>query len=129
MIVSLLVRWLVLTVAVELTAWLLPGVELRGGALAHLLVALLIGLANALAPLLTDRLPRPRSTVLLGLLTLTVNAVLIWAVSALTPWLGVSGLVAAAAAAVAVSLLATVLGVLADRALAARRRRGTASSR
>lgn len=120
MITSLLIRWVVLTVAVELTAWILPGVALEGGAITHLMVALLIGLANALVPVLTGRLPQPRSGVLLAVLTLAINAVLIWVVAALTPWLTVTGLIAAAAATVLITVFATVLSLILDRVMATR---------
>ncbi|MFC4904995.1 phage holin family protein [Kocuria oceani] len=124
MITSVLIRWVVLAGAVELAAWILPGVTLTGGVLAHLLVALLIGLVNALVPLITARLPQPGSVLLLGLLlgllTLAVNAVLVWVVAAVTPWLAISGLLAAAGAVVLISVFAAVLSLLVDRFMASR---------
>lgn len=120
MITSVLIRWVVLAGAVELAAWILPGVTLTGGVLAHLLVALLLGLVNALVPLITARLPQPGSVLLLGLLTLAVNAVLVWVVAAVTPWLAISGLLAAAGAVVLVSVFAAVLSLLVDRFMASR---------
>ena len=65
-------------------------------------------------------MPQPRSGVLLAVLTLAINAVLIWAVAALTPWLTVTGLTAAAAATVLISVFATVLSLVVDRVMAAR---------
>ncbi|MGQ1797276.1 phage holin family protein [Kocuria oceani] len=120
MITSVLIRWVVLAGAVEMAAWILPGVTLTGGVLAHLLVALLIGLVNALVPLITARLPQPGSVLLLGLLTLAVNAVLVWVVAAVTPWLAISGLLAAAGAVVLISVFAAVLSLLVDRLMASR---------
>ena len=123
MVVSLLVRWAVLAGAVELAAWVLPGFSIEGGLLSHLVVALFIGLCNVLVPLVTARLPQPASVVLLALLTLAVNAVLIWVFSALTGLLAVSGLLVAALAALLISVFAAVLSLAADRLLAARAQR------
>jgi putative membrane protein len=120
MVVSLLVRWVVLAGAVELTAWVLPGVSIAGGVVSHLVVALFIGLCNVLVPFITGRLPQPSSVVLLALLTLAVNAVLIWAFAFLTSLLTVSGLLVAALAALLISVFAAVLSLVADRLLAAR---------
>lgn len=120
MVVSLLVRWVVLAGAVELTAWVLPGFSIEGGVLSHLVVALFIGLCNALVPFVTGRLPQPSSVVLLALLTLAVNAVLIWVFASLTSLMTVSGLLVAALAAVLISVFAAVLSLVADRLLAAR---------
>jgi putative membrane protein len=120
MVVSLLVRWVVLAGAVELTAWVLPGVSIAGGVVSHLVVALFIGLCNVLVPFITGRLPQPSSVVLLALLTLAVNAVLIWVFAFLTSLLTVSGLLVAALAALLISVFAAVLSLVADRLLAAR---------
>ena len=123
MVVSLLVRWAVLAGAVELTAWVLPGVSLTGGVVSHLVVALFIGLCNVLVPFITGRLSQPASVVLQALLTLAVNAVLIWAFAALTSLMSVSGLPVAALAAVFISVFSALLTLLADRLLAARAER------
>lgn len=118
--VSLLVRWVVLAGAVELTAWVLPGVAVTGGVVSHLVVALFIGLCNVLVPFVTGRLPQPASVVLLALLTLAVNAALIWAFATLTGLMTVSGPVSAALAALLLSVFTAVLSLVADRLLAAR---------
>lgn len=120
MVVSLLVRWAVLAGAVELTGWVLPGFSIEGGVLSHLAVALFIGLCNVLVPLVTGRLPQPSSVVLLALLTLAVNALLLWAFAALTSLLTVSGLLVAALAALLLTVFNALLTLVADRLLAAR---------
>jgi uncharacterized membrane protein YvlD (DUF360 family) len=56
---SVLARWGVLTAAVVLTSWLLPGVSLEGGPLSALWVALLIGLVNVVMQVLLRYLPTP----------------------------------------------------------------------
>ena len=119
-----LARWVLLTAAVVLTAWIVPGVSLEGGTLSAVWVALLIGLVNVGMQVLLRYLPTPRSAALLAVLTLALNGLLIWVVSSLTSRLCVYSFPVAVAAAVLISVLSTVLTLVADRILL--RRRGPA---
>ena len=71
--------------AVELTAWVLPGVAVTGGVVSHLVVALFIGLCNVLVPFVTGRLPQPASVVLLALLTPAATVALYFVAGRGTP--------------------------------------------
>jgi putative membrane protein len=124
---SVLARWGVLTAAVVLTSWVLPGVSLEGGPLSALWVALLIGLVNVVLQVLLRYLPTPRSAVVLAVLTLALNGLLVWVVSALTSRLTVDGFPAAVAAAVVISVLSTLLALVADRLLLGGRGRTAAA--
>ena len=93
---SLLLRWVLLAVAVELTAWVMPDVSLEGGVWASLWVALLVALANVVLQGLLLLLPRPDNALLLAALTLAVNGLLVWGVSALTSRFSVGGFLSAA---------------------------------
>jgi putative membrane protein len=114
-LVSVLVRWAVLTGAVVLAAWATPDVDLRGGALWALWVAVLISLANVAAQLVMRLLPTPDSVLLLAGLTLAVNGAVVWAVSAVTSRLDIDGFVAAVTFALMVSVFSVALGVLAGK--------------
>ena len=48
MLVSLLIRWAVLAVAFAITAWLLSGMDVSGGAWGYIWVSALFGIINAL---------------------------------------------------------------------------------
>ncbi len=114
---AFLVRWLLMAVAVALTAWVLPDVALEGGVWSALWVALLIGLANAVAQLLLALVPRPAGFWLLLTLTLLVNGLLVWAVSALTSHFTVDGFVAALSAAIMITVFSVALTALVVRLL------------
>jgi putative membrane protein len=114
---SILLRWALLAAAVALSAWVMPDVSLEGGVLAALWVALLIGLANVLVQVLLRRVPRPSSFLLLAALTLAVNGLMIWLVSAVTDNLTVDGFLAAVGAAILISIFSLVLSELAARLL------------
>ena len=100
-------RWLLLAVAVVLAAWSTPDVELRDGATSALVVAALIALANVVTQLGLQALPHPDSLLPLALLTLAVNGLAVWVVSAVTPRLEIDG----ALAAVTFALMVTVFSV------------------
>lgn len=114
---SLLLRWVLLAVAVELTAWVMPDVSLEGGVWASLWVALLVALANVVLQGLLLLLPRPDNVLLLTGLTLAVNGLLLWGVSALTSRFSVDGFLPAAGAALLISIFSVVLQAAAVRVL------------
>jgi uncharacterized membrane protein YvlD (DUF360 family) len=72
----LLVSWLITAAALWVTAWILPGVDINhaGGAL---LVALVVGVVNAVVPPVFAALRLPLTLVLGFLLTLGLNAVVL----------------------------------------------------
>ena len=100
-------RWVLLALAVVLAAWSTPDVELRDGATSALVVAALIALANVVTQLGLQALPHPDSLLPLALLTLAVNGLAVWVVSAVTPRLEIDG----ALAAVTFALMVTVFSV------------------
>lgn len=79
---SLLVRWLVMTVAVMITAYLLPGITVQDP-LAAFLAAVILSLLNAVVRPILILLTLPINIVTLGLFTLVINGVLLW----MTGWL------------------------------------------
>jgi putative membrane protein len=80
---SLLIRWLINTLALYAAVRVVPGVEYHGGPMGLLLVAALFGLVNAtLRPLLTF-LTCPLVLVTLGLFLFVINAMMLL----LTGWL------------------------------------------
>lgn len=116
-LLSFLVRWVLLAAAVALTAWVLPDVALEGGVWSALWVALLFGLLNVVAQLLLVLLPRPTGFWLLLGLTLLLNGLLVWAVSAVTSHFTVDGFVAAIGAAMLITVFSVALSALAVRLL------------
>lgn len=114
---SFLVRWVLLAAAVALTAWVLPDVALEGGLWSALWVALLFGLLNVAAQLLLVLLPRPSGFWLLLTLTLVLNGLLVWAVSALTSQFTVGGFIPAVGAAMLITIFSVALTALAVRLL------------
>lgn len=120
MVVSFLIRWALLALAVVLAAWTVPDVDLRGGPFSVLWVAVLVAVANVLAQLLMKVLPAPDSVLLLAALTLAVNGLAVWVVSAFTSRLHVGGFVDAVAFALMVTVFSVALGVVTDRLLGRR---------
>lgn len=73
---NLLVRWLVLTAAVAITAYLLPGVSVDNFT-AALIAALVLGIVNTLVRPILVLLTLPVTIVTLGLFILVINAALV----------------------------------------------------
>ena len=106
---SLLVAWIVTAVAIAIAAAIVPSVEIDGGVLALLGVALLFGLVNALLGTLLRFLTLPINVITFGLFALVVNGCLLAVTAGLSDSLEVGGFLAAIIAACLISLLSTVM--------------------
>jgi putative membrane protein len=80
----LLLHWLLMTVAVLLSAYLLPGVTVAGFGTA-MLVALVLGIVNVVLKPFLILITLPITILTLGLFLLVINTVLIQLTSALVP--------------------------------------------
>jgi putative membrane protein len=105
----LLVAWIVTAVAIAIAAAIVPSVEIDGGVLALLGVALLFGLVNALLGTLLRFLTLPINLITFGLFAVVVNGVLLAVTAGLSDSLEVGGFFAAIIAACLISLLSTVM--------------------
>jgi putative membrane protein len=112
-VIRLLISALALWVAVQIV----PGVSYEGEWAKLLLVALVLGLLNALVRPVLVLLSCPMLIVTLGLFTLVINAFLLWLTSALSGKLGlgfhVTGFWAAFLGALVVSIVSFLLSVFA----------------
>ncbi len=79
-IINLLIR----SLAIFLTAYLLPGIKLRNFGVA-IIVALVLGLVNTFIAPILFLLTLPLNILTLGLFTLVINALMVLLVSALVP--------------------------------------------
>ena len=90
----LLLRWLINAGALLLAAYLVPGIVVDGFYTA-LVVALVLGIMNALVRPILIFLTLPINILTLGLFTLIINAVLFWFVSTVVKGFEVRGFTAA----------------------------------
>ena len=77
MVGSLLIRWAVLAGAFAVTAWILSGVDVSGGAWGYIWVSALFGIVNAIIGTVLRILTLPLTIVTLGLFSIIVNALLL----------------------------------------------------
>lgn len=113
----LVVHWLVLAAALAVVAALLDSVTVEGGVIGLLGAALLFGLVNALLGPILRLLTLPLTVVTLGLFTLVVNAILLFAAAGLSDALEVGGFLATVGAALLLSVVSTALGWVLMRTL------------
>ena len=76
---KLLVRWLIAALALFLAAWIVPGIEVAPNAWwVYAVMAVILGLANALIRPLLKLLSCGLIILTLGLFTLVINALMLW---------------------------------------------------
>ena len=84
MIRYILLRWLFLTIAIAITAWIMPGVEIHGNFWVNLLiVSAVYGLVNAIIRPILMFFTCPCIALTFGLFILVINALML----SLTNWL------------------------------------------
>lgn len=86
----ILVRWVITALALFVAAWLIPGIRVSGTAwIAYALMAVVLGLVNALVRPLLKLLTCPLILLTLGLFTLVVNGLVLWLSAAIANRLGI----------------------------------------
>ncbi len=85
-----IVRWLITAVALVAAIYLVPGINIVGenGFIAVAVMALLLGLVNALIRPLMKVLSCGLILLTLGLFTLVINAAMFWLAGQISTWLG-----------------------------------------
>jgi putative membrane protein len=115
---KLLIRWVITSLALFVAAWLVPGIRVEGTAwIVYAVMAIILGLVNAIVRPLLKLLTCPLIILTLGLFTLVVNGVTLWLSSWIAVnWLGVGfyvdGFWAAFFGALIVSIVTVILSAL-----------------
>jgi putative membrane protein len=112
----LLARLIVVAVALVVTAWIIPDVDITGGVISVLGVAVLFGIVTALLGPILRLLTLPLNVLTLGLFTLVVNAILLAVVAGLSSHLQVGGFLSTILAALVLSIVAAVVDLFVGRA-------------
>jgi putative membrane protein len=88
---KLLVRWVIVSLALFAAAWLIPGIQVEGTAwIVYAVMALVLGLVNAVVRPLLKFLTCPLIILTLGLFTLIINTATLWVSSwVAVHWLGI----------------------------------------
>lgn len=78
----ILLRWIITTIAVLATTWIIPGIEIEGnGIVVAMAAALILGLVNAIIRPILILLSCGCIAITLGLFLLVVNAATLWLAS------------------------------------------------
>lgn len=113
---KLLLRWLINAAAVYVAMATISGISAEGGWTVYLLMALVLGMVNALIAPVIKILTCPLIILTLGLFTLVINGLMLWLASVLASVLGIAfyveGFGAAFWGALVISLVSFVLSVL-----------------
>ena len=110
---NFLIRWLVATLAITITAYLIPAVTIDS-LFAALVAALVLGLVNAILKPLLVILTLPINILSLGLFTLVINAALALLTDMIVPGFEVGGFWWAMVFGVVLAVVSFPLNRLAD---------------
>jgi len=81
---KLLIRWVIASLALFAAAWLVPGIHVDGnGWIVYAVMAVILGLANAIVRPLLKLLTCPLILLTLGLFVLVINGITLWLASAI----------------------------------------------
>ncbi len=105
---GLLIRWLILTASILITAYLIDGIRVSGF-FSALLAAVILGFLNAFFRPILLILTLPINILSLGLFTFVINALLLTMVSVLLPGFDVFGFWAAVFGSLLISLVSWLL--------------------
>ena len=105
---GLLLRWLILSVAIMVAAYLFPGIQVSGFGSA-LVAALILGILNAFFRPILIILTLPINVLTLGLFTFVINAFLLMMTSGVTGGLVVDGFGSALLGSLIISVVSWLL--------------------
>ncbi|RLC99816.1 MAG: phage holin family protein [Chloroflexi bacterium] len=115
---KLLIRWIITSLALLAAAWLVPGIRVVGsGWIVYAVMAVILGLVNAIVRPILKFLTCPLIILTLGLFVLVVNGITLWLASAIAvSWFHVGfyvdGFWAAFLGALIVSVVTVILSAL-----------------
>lgn len=107
-----ILRWVINAVALYLAVFLVPGLNLQGGWISIIWLALIFGLINAFLRPLLKLLTCPLIFLTLGLFTLLINTFLFWLTSQVGQAFGISFTIDGFWAAFFGGLVVTVVSVI-----------------
>jgi putative membrane protein len=116
--VKLLIRWAISSLALFVAAWLVPGISVDGGGwFIYAIMAIILGLVNAIVRPILKLLTCPLILLTLGLFVLVINGITLWLASAIAVnWFSVDfyvdGFWSAFVGAAIVSIVTIILSAL-----------------
>ena len=120
----LLARLVVVAVALVVTSWIVPGLDITGGPVAVLWVAALFGVVTALLGPILRLLTLPLNVLTLGLFTLVVDALMLMIVAGLSSHLQVGSFLSTIVAALVLTIVAALVDLVLGKAFFGRKAHG-----
>lgn len=106
---NLILRWIAAAAAVAAAAYFVPGIRVTGGVQTYLVVALILGVANAVARPIVKAMSCGLIVLTLGLFLFVINAAMLWITSLVARHLGYGFYVETFKAALVGSIVITVV--------------------
>ena len=105
---GIFMRWLILTIAIIITSYLLDGIQV-GGFISAFFAAAILGILNAFFRPILIQLTLPLNILTLGLFTFVINAILLMMASVVISGFAVNGFWSAIVGSLLISLVSWVL--------------------
>lgn len=116
MLARLLLRLIINAIAIWAAASWIEGIVFQGSVMEMLVVALIFGVVNAFIRPIVSFFALPFIILTLGLLTLVINALMLWLTAGLSPAFHVEGFIPALLGGIIISVVSFVLSlILIDR--------------
>lgn len=112
---NLLIRWVALAAAFWISAEVISGITVEGGAKSYFWIALVFGLVNAILGTIVRLVTLPITILSLGLFLLVINTGMLLLTAKITEALTVDGFWSAFLGAVIISVVSGILGKTARR--------------
>ena len=114
---KLLIRWGISAASIFVAAWLLPGISVQGGGWSvYFVMAIILGLVNAIIRPILKLLTCSLVLLTLGLFTLVINGITLWLASLIARSMGVHFYVAdfwsAFLGAIIISVVSVILNAI-----------------
>ncbi len=106
-----LIRWVILIIAIGVTAHIMPGLHIEGGLFNLAIIAIIFALVNAIIRPIVSFLTCPLIIFTLGLFILVINTLMLQITAWLSPALSVDGFWPAFWASLVISIVSGVLNI------------------
>jgi putative membrane protein len=107
---NLLIRWVALAAAFWVSAALITGITVSGGAWSYFWIALIFGLINAFLGTLVRVVTLPLTILTLGLFLLVINTAMLYLTSKVTDALAIDGFWSAFLGALVITVISGIFG-------------------
>lgn len=108
---GILLRWVILSASILVTAYIIPGIEVKG-LLGAIIAAAILGIVNAVLKPVVMFFSIPFLVLTLGLFALVINALMLYVAAAISGAFHINGFLSAILGSISISIFSTIFGMI-----------------